>query len=81
MREIYLGAPTSSLDPWLIQTLREIENASREGVFAIVDNYTVTGTFTPTRTLDADTATTADVIAFIATLIDDLQKRGSKRAE
>lgn len=80
MREIFLGAPPATLDPWLTQTLREIENASREGVFAIIDGFTVTG-FTPTRTLDVSTATNADFMNFVATMIDDLQKRGPKRDE
>jgi hypothetical protein len=78
MRELNLATPLSLQD--VAYAFQEISNASREDAVAIADGYTVTN-FTASRTLNAGTATTAQVAAFIATLIDDLQKRGQNRGQ
>jgi hypothetical protein len=81
MREIFVGRPIQGGElQWLVQAVAEIENASREGVFNVADAFTIEN-FTETRTLDASTATVADLANFVATFIDDLQKRGSKRVD
>ncbi len=64
--------------PWLIQALRTIEEASQDDIIEIVKDFTISG-HTPTRTLDASTATATDVADVLCTLIEDLQKRGMKR--
>lgn len=62
------------------ESLREIERASHEAdVTEIAQARTVTGAYTPTRTLDASSATLADLRAFVATLVADLQKGGENR--
>jgi hypothetical protein len=80
MRPVTFGYPLGDFTQYVMDSLREIENASNEGVFAVADGFTVSN-FTVTRTLNAGTATTADIANFLATLIDDLQKRGPNRVE
>lgn len=80
MKRLALGAPVGSNDlGWYQRALKIIEEASYEDAETVFDEYTVTGAFTETRTLDTATATTADLVALLATLITDIQKRGSKR--
>jgi hypothetical protein len=69
-----------STDDFLSRALRIIEEASNEDAMLIADAFSVTN-FTATRTLNAGTATTAQLAAFVATLISDLQKRSINRAE
>lgn len=78
MRQLSFGSPGPELDPWVASVLREIENASNEDAQQVFDDFTVSGTFTTTRTLDADTATLSDLIAFVATLVSDIQKIGKE---
>lgn len=80
MRKLALGTPARLDDAaWAVRALKQIEQASYEDAELIFDDYTITGTFTDTRTLDVATATLADLIAFVATLVTDLQKRGQNR--
>lgn len=66
---------------WLISAVQELARASAdENLVDIGKAYTVTGTFTDTRTLDVSTATLPDVIALLATLIGDLQRGGATRS-
>jgi hypothetical protein len=76
MREVNLPPPQSMQD--IANAFTELSNASREDAVLIADSYTVTN-FTASRTLNAGTATTAQLAAFVATFIDDLQKRGPNR--
>jgi len=78
MRELNLLAPSSLQD--VANAFQEISNASREDAVSIADAYTVTN-FTASRTLNAGTATLAQLAAFVATFIDDLQKRGPNRGQ
>jgi len=82
MRRLYRGAPLTGPDfvRWATDALREIENASAEDIEVVVGDFTVTGSYTETRTLDASTATLDDLRAFVATLISDIKDRGGKRA-
>jgi hypothetical protein len=64
---------------WCIEAIIKIANASRENdpnVYA--DGFTMENA-TTTRTMDADTATTAQVADVLATFINDHKNRGSKR--
>lgn len=81
MRRLTLGRPNGPNDlAWAHRSLKEIERASIEDIEQVLDDYDITGTFTETRTLDGGAATLADLRAFIATLVQDLQKRGQNRS-
>lgn len=82
MREISVGTPVpgQSFEDFAKGIFQQIEQASREDALTIADGYSVVN-FTTTRTLDASTATTAQLANFIATFIDDLQKRGPNRVQ
>jgi hypothetical protein len=80
VRRLSFGQPANQNDfGWCVRALKKIEQASVEDIEQVFDDYTVTGTFTETRTLDVATATLPDLIAFIATLVTDIQKRGQNR--
>jgi hypothetical protein len=80
MRKLALGNPANSNDiRWAIGALKEIERASFEDIEALVDDYTISGAYTETRTLTPSTAAAADIANFLATFITDLQKRGQHR--
>jgi hypothetical protein len=82
MRPLSLGYRFFSEDftAWAERAFREIENASQEDAIVVADSYTVSN-FTATRTLNAGTATLPQLAAFVATFIDDLQKRSPNRVE
>lgn len=85
MRPVSLGRPTRSdeLDQWkkwVESCFAELERASHEDISAVAGDFTVTG-HTLTRTLDAGTATLADVTDVLCTFIEDLRNRGSKRSQ
>lgn len=84
MRPISIGggASGSSKDQiaWILRALRTIEQASNDADISIIaQNFSITGAFTPTRTLDAGSPTLANVVAVLATFIQDHQKGGSNR--
>ena len=80
MRPISLGAETCK-DPIAERKLQEIERASREAdVAEIANGYTITGSYTATRTLNVGVSTLAQTQAFLATLIADLQRGGENRS-
>ena len=62
---------------FVLNALREIEEASREETEAIFDDYTVSN-FTVTRELNASTATLSDAVNFLCTISSDLQTRGQR---
>jgi len=65
---------------WIMSAIRQIELASNEAdVTIIAKNFAISGSFTPTRTLDAGSPTLANVVAVLATIIQDLQKGGANR--
>jgi hypothetical protein len=80
VRRLVLGTPSSPQDVgWTHGALKLIEQASHEDIEAIFDDFTIAGTYTPTRTLNTTTAALPDLIAFVATLVSDIQKRGQHR--
>lgn len=86
MRTLSLGSPMNPNDQkgtveFILTSLREIENSSYEDVALIADNFTVTAGFTVTRSLNAGTATLAQLAAFVATFINDIKHRGAGRVE
>lgn len=85
MRPVSLGRPNVSNDPevfrrWVLGAFAELERASVEDAIVVADDFSVTG-HTPTRTIDASTATTAEIANVLCTLIEDLQNRGMKRSQ
>lgn len=84
MRPVSLNRPASkspeAFKKWIEECFAELERASYEDISAIVQDFTVTN-HTATRTLDAGTATLADVTNVLCTLIRDMQNRGMKRSQ
>lgn len=80
MRRLSLGAPASQTDVgWAIRALKKIEQATAEDIEATINDLTIAGAYTETRTLTPGTATLPDLIAFVATMVSDIQKRGQHR--
>lgn len=79
MRKLFMGNVSNM--PNDIQALfNEIIQASQDAdVTDIGGAYTITGSFTETRTLNVTAPTTANIAAVLATLILDLQRGGSTR--
>lgn len=83
MKRLSLGTPGQSPEAkldWIVTSLRKIEDASRgNDPVIIAQNYTLTGTNTATRNLNLTAPTLANVVAVLATIIQDLQKGGANR--
>lgn len=83
MRPVYLGRPASQdaklVKDWIDRCFAEIELASQEDLSQAAADFTITN-YTETRTLDAGSATLADVRNFVCTLVLDLKNSGSKRS-
>lgn len=82
MTEIFLGSPSNPVDPvafarWVQDSMNEIEKYSRTDASAVIINFNTTGTFTRTRTLNVETPTLENVVAFLATMIEDIQNSGT----
>lgn len=68
-------------DPAAADALKEIELASNEAnIVDIAQAFTITGSYTETRSLQVGVSTLAQTQAFIATLIADLQRGGAFRS-
>lgn len=68
-----------SRTPSRLQTrdlLRQLRVVNLGELVGKTEEYTVTGSYTPTRDLDIATATLGDVVAVLATLILDLKDKG-----
>ena len=80
MRQLNLGAPNGPNDiDFEMRSLRQIEQASREGGDQLADEFTIVGSYTPTRELDVDTPSLANIAAVLATILMDMKQRGSRR--
>lgn len=81
MRKLFLG--TSALghfDAELQRIINEIANASQDAdVTDIGSAFEISGTYTPTRTLNVSSPTVANIAAVLATLLADLKAGGAKR--
>ena len=83
MRALYLGSPSESVmsveqhRQWVHDAIQTIEQASHEDadVSVIAQDFTISN-YTETRTLNAGTATLADLANVVATFIDDIKARG-----
>lgn len=74
-----IGGPLKGQEaPWIINQLHQISSCSQQEAAAVADAYTIANPPpTPVRTLDLNTATLADLLAVVATIIRDLQLRGT----
>jgi hypothetical protein len=85
MRAVSLG-PQPPLDDvqatlrWLVQSMREIENASGEEPIAVADSYSSDIPATPTRQVNVTSPTAANLAAVLASFIADLQRRGINKS-
>lgn len=86
MKPLFFGTPNEGTDReeqhriWAHNALQLIELASQEDadIASIAQDFTVSN-YTDTRTLNAGTATVADVANVLCTFIDDIKNRGMKR--
>lgn len=84
MRKIAIGTPPQMLNPsqrdlWIMNALIEMQRASHDQIAEeIADAYTLSN-YTVTRTLDASTATAGDIANVLATFLQDMKNRGTKR--
>lgn len=81
MRQLFLGDAGGDDDfaRWVKAALKEIEMASFDDIQTVADAYSITGTLTETRAINVTTPTAANCAAVIATLLNDLKKRGARR--
>ncbi len=63
----------------VIRALRDIETASREDIETVADGFSVSGSFTETRSLNVTAPSTANIAAVLATFLTDLKSRGQTR--
>lgn len=83
MKVLAFGMPQAGQEiPWIINALRQIERASNEDSERIFDDFTITNLapINEVRTLDAVAATLPQLVAFVATMVSDLKKRGQNRS-
>ena len=84
MRRASLGIPPASMNAsqegqFVLGALRELSLASFENdAAAIASEFTITN-HTDTRDLDISTATLTDLKNFVATLVLDMARGGSKK--
>lgn len=79
MKKLY-RQPMPGVPPQIQALFNQIVEASQSGDNTDIGGaFTVTGTFTPTRTLNVTSPTLANVVAVVATLIADLKAGGANR--
>ena len=79
MRKLY-QSNMPGIPPQIQGVFNEIFRASQEAdIIDIGQAYTITGAFTPTRSLNVSSPTLANAVAVLATLISDLKAGGTKK--
>jgi hypothetical protein len=79
MRKL-VQSPMVGIPPNIQAIFNEIFRASQDSdIIDIGQAYTISGTFTATRTLNVTSPTLANAVAVLATLISDLQHGGSTK--
>jgi hypothetical protein len=63
------------MEEWLARTAETINRASEENDRSTRYGYTITGTSSELRAINMDTATTTEVLRFVATFARDLKTR------
>lgn len=80
MRRVNLTGVGLIRDPAALNAIKELELASAENdLLEIAKSFTITGSYTETRTLNVGTSTLAQTQAFIATFISDCKRGGQHR--
>lgn len=80
MRPLFLGGPPDNKEhykQWVEEAFRQIQEASYEGVETVAQDYQATN-YTASRTLNAGTATLAQLANVVATLLNDMRNLGTK---
>lgn len=80
MSNLAFPVQIGSFEDWVKECLDLIENNAAEDVAAAVADFTVTGTLTELRTINAGTGTLTEVRNVLCTLISDIQRQGQKRS-
>lgn len=81
MRRVNLNMVGLITDPNARAAVQAIELASAEVDLTDISNaFTVSGTYTQTRTLNVTTPTLANIAAVLATFIDDCKRGGQYRS-
>lgn len=84
MKRLILGSPLGTsqeaFNRWAAEAFQQIERATAEDIETVLSEYSTTGTVTELRTFNAATATASDLRNVLATLIQDIKKRGQKRS-
>jgi hypothetical protein len=80
MKNVTLPIRIGSFESWVQECFTEIERAAAEDIENAVGDFTLTGTLTERRTINAGTATLAELRDFVCTLVNDIQKQGQKRS-
>jgi hypothetical protein len=80
MRKISQPSSLQGVSPQIQKAFNQIYRASQDAdVVDLGQAYTITGTFTPTRTLNVEAPTLANIAAVLATLLLDFQQGGPNR--
>lgn len=61
---------------WMAAVVRNLALADEIRQQPLARGYTISGTYTDTRSLNFDTATLDNLLAFVCTLVTDLKKGG-----
>ena len=81
MRRVNLSSLGLVQDQAARDALRSIELASAEvDITDIANAFTVSGSYTKTRTLNVTSPTLANAVAVLATFIDDCKRGGTNRS-
>lgn len=76
------NATDSEKITWALDAISTIERASGQSDPSVIaDNFVSTGPLVETRTLNIAAPTLANVVAVLATLINDLAKGGANRTQ
>ncbi len=70
----------SEVRPAIERQFREVER-ELQWLTEVADAFSLTGTFTEQRTIDAGTATATDLRNVLCTFLSDLKKRGVNRVD
>lgn len=79
MKKLFLG-PMPGIPTEIQRVFNEISEASQAADGTDIGGaFNITGTFTPTRTLNVTSPTLANIAAVLATLLTDLKAGGASR--
>lgn len=65
---------------YLLECMDAIDRHSYEDVYEAIKDFSFTGTHTERRTINAGTATLAELRDYVCTIIRDIKQQGQKRS-